>query len=416
MDKMELSDLLSLADTNTEMRFFVAEYVMKPKFQFHKKIISIDRMIPAAAAAAAPKTAFDEIWKIDSKRIVIRDFKIVLQVLRVFGQIITKLEFIGFNFNETETVEIYQRINEYCAETLIDISIEPNSNAVNIEWHKSFDNVKNVIIQRTSILENWKIHKTFPHMRSLEVRMSRADYRKQPYVEALHVNFPHLKHLSLRLAMKNAEFPQIRKIITSNQQLTRLSLKNIVDADTMRYISVMLPNLDELDVLSYPDDFLSSSRTVQFQSVRKLSLAVRRDDFPSTLPIVFNGLKTLHLKSHDMFEPFIKFITQTQSLKHIEFEALQPNFKQLREIVSKLPGLEDINAPIEDRMSGDGISQFLVQDNKLKKIIATVGGSTDRANLLKLVSANWELEEEQMNEHTNRQELTFRHSTGISVF
>lgn len=408
MAKMEISDLLNLADTNTETRFFVSEYVLKPKFQFHKKLITIDRMSSSSST--------DAIFKIDSKRIVIRDFKTALRVLRVFGHLITKLEFIGFNFNEAETMEIYERINKHCAESLIDISIEPSTNAVNIEWSSTFENVRNVIIHRSSILKNWKIHQTFPKMRSLEVLMLREDYRRLPNVEALQVNFPHLKHLSLRVAMKNAEFPNIQEILASNQQLTSLSLKNFVSSDTMASISQTLPNLKALDVMSFPEDFLNSPHTVQFRSVRKLSLAVRRDEFPKTLPILFNGLETLHLKSHDMFEPFIKFIIDTKTLKHIEFEVLEPSYSQLTEIVSKLPKLEDINVPLEDQMTGDGISRLLAQDNKLKKITASLRATSDRSDLLKLVSANWELEEEQLNEHTNRQELTFRHSTKAPIY
>lgn len=406
LDRMEFPELLGLAETNKNFHFFIVEYVIKPRFRFHQKIITFDRL---SSSAVQNELSEEAVWKIDSKRISIRHYETILRVLRVFGQFITKLEFIGFNFDENEAAEIYRRINEYCSNSLVDISIEPSSD-LNTAWTKTFERVENVIIQRSSILEHWTIQNTFPNMRSLEIRMSRSDYHKLNDIQTLRMHFPHLEHLSLYIAMRNAEFPYLRDILVMNQQLKSLSLKNLINAETMIFINDALPNLETLDLISYPGDFLNSSEKIHFENVRHFALNVRGADFPKNLPISFNQLDAFHLRCHDLFDPFIDFITRTHSLRKIEFEAIQPNYEQLSEIVHVLDRLEELSAPIEEDMSGDGLSRFLRQKSQLKRITVSLMRTQKRTDLLKLVSSDWELAEEKFNEYTHTQQLTFERS------
>lgn len=405
--EMDLPELCSFAESNVESRESIFD-VVKERLQLHDKIVSIDRM-----------RSHDKLnlsWSFDSERITLRDYSLALKVLQVFGSLVTRIEVVGFNFDTTETAEIYRHINSYCSDSLIDITIEPNSADASAGFTETFEKVQNVKIHQSHILQQWSLHETFPKMLSLEVRMSRLEYNSWPNIAALQVKFPHLKHLSLYVAMRNTEFPKLREILRMNRQLESLSLKNAISADLMQHINTVLPELKNLDVTSFPDDFLSSSLPIHFKSLRTLSLTIRNDNFPKALPISFDRLELLHLKSHELYEPFVQLIEQITNLKRIEFEQIQPSDQQLQEIIVRLPALEELSAPLEDNISGNGISRLLTRKfhgAQLKKITVGLTHTQNRADLLKMVSSDWQLEDDQFNQSTYLHELTFKRTRNL---
>lgn len=405
--QMDLAELCDMAEANDELRpAIVAE--AKQRLQLHQKIVSIDRMRWHDKPAVA--------WTVGAASVTVRDYSLALKVLRMFGDIITRVEVIGFNFDTTETAAIYRHIDTYCAGSLVDVTIEPNAADTSAGFTNTFARVHNVIIRHSHILQHWPLHRTFPNMRSLEVRMSRIEHSNWPSVEALQVTFAHLKHLSLYVAMRNTEFPKMREILAANGQLESLMLKNAVSAESMAFINAALPKLAHLDVTSLPGDFLSSPRPIHFKSLRTLALIIRNDIFPRTLPISFDRLQVLHLKSHELYRPFVELIEKIKNLKRIEFEEIRPSNEQLREIVVQLPGLEELSAPLEDGISGNGISRFLTQKcigAQLKKITVGLSYTQKRADLLKMVSSDWQLDGEQFNESTYTHELTFKRTKSL---
>lgn len=405
--QMDLAELCDMAEANDELRpAIVAE--AKRRFQLHQKIVSIDRM--------RSHDKLELAWTFDAARVTVRDYSLALKVLQMFGHIITRVEVIGFNFEATETAAIYRHIDAHCAGSLVDVTIEPNAADTGAAFTRTFARVQNVIVQHSHILQHWPLHRTFPNMRSLEVRMSRIEYRNWPSVEALQVQLPHLKHLSLYVAMRNTEFPKMREILAANRQLESLVLKNAVSAESMAFINAALPQLTHLDVISFPGDFLSSPRPIHFKSLRTLALTVRNDMFPRTLPVSFDRLQVLHLKSHELYRPFVELIEQIKNLKRIEFEEIRPSDEQLREIVVQLPGLEELSAPLEDGISGNGISRLLTHrfgGAQLKKITVGLSYTQKRTDLLKMVSSDWQLDDEQFNQATHTHELTFKRTKSL---
>lgn len=192
---LNLIDLLKLADAN-KLLVPAARYVYKNKFGTKTvRISGCDDLRPNTRANArtgrvskstAPRERFPG-------SINIRHLKWSLQFLRCFGPSITHLS-IYYNKSKSPRYQfVHQYMNQYCAESLIEISFRDLSNIKIQNFNeRPFANVTTVNIfdshlgkQLPSMVE-W-----FPNLRSLKLSKIRLNHR---FVNA---NFRHLENLEI---------------------------------------------------------------------------------------------------------------------------------------------------------------------------------------------------------------------------
>lgn len=376
---------INLAESDGRFQQLFIDHVIQPKFKLHERVINIQK-VPFHRRT-------NDIIEISNDRITINRAENVYRILRSFGNLITKIEFdaIAISFNRTEVAQIAQYINAFCSASLQSLLIKPRNGDLFVDWSKPFENVENLTLFGAFVFGNIPFEQLFPRIRVFNVKLYHLSYDNSRDLSFLERRLPNLTHLTVDIGLTNTKNPSIKEFLRLNPQIRYFATKNFVNVQFLQFMSETLPYLEELKLGSHDRDFLSeNSQLIHFDGVKRFSLGVYRDRPPITFPLIFQHLESLHLTTHELFEPFIEAMSQCNDLKQLEIDVAQPDFMQLKRILESLPHLNEVRVPLEKNVDGNGISGIFAEPTQLKTIAVKFFTNTGkREQLLAKMPAYW---------------------------
>lgn len=322
---LDLEDLLNIADANKCLRSAAqTSYARK----YAGKLLIIDRYVGG-------------LWKDTSNtQIRIENLKMIFQLLRCFGQMITELYMYYFEKRHSnEYHHVFSYVNEFCAESLTWVSFFP---ALHLEHVKRpFANVEEVIIRSNVYLQKCDFNICFPKLRRL-----RLPYDDDIIQCVAQVHFPNLHHLEFHVSAKNRSDAAVA--LRLNSQIKSLTV-HCYDSSFLHDVRDHLQSLDCLEINGISDRCQSNCNSIHFQNVTKLIVrpcSLEKSPFPK-LPLLFDQLKEFTLQGDvDISYYYRDFICENPTIEKLIFKNSRVSnmgyFLNIPLLEGALPSLKEI--------------------------------------------------------------------------
>lgn len=302
---MQFNDLLEAADLNAQSRSTI-DSVLLAKYQVDSVKFSL---------------SYEQAIEQKNDTIFIGDETVYLNFLHCYGHIIKTIHLdFTMNFNG----DLLQHLNEYCADSLIELQIHGGEEEItNRKFKKTFSKVEvlkfnNCILSsRLSDFNRWS-----PQMKSLNF----VNETILSDNECIVMPFPHMEHLTIELQTTSTDDEAnvdvnrhsfhvecVKKTLRLNSQLRSIALYNL-DVKFLRNISEHLRLLDKLEI-RWSKHWKSSTdledSKIHFKSVQELEVAFHPDDANAqAIPLSFDRLKTLKLEAKELNYNLFEFINR----------------------------------------------------------------------------------------------------------
>lgn len=282
------------------------------------------------------KNAFEPTeCSVELNRIQIKSTYLSLKTLKYFGNIIQTLELSLTNVDTKHSKIIGKYVNQYCTDTLMELSIDVRKGNFLRFIKKPFKNVHRVNFNfwpdSSEFVNNTlTLNETFPSLRTLSLNHPRTDFNS----EYFRCNFPHLEHLSLTYGYKYMNVDFIKNLLNLNPHIRSLELEFCPEY-LLQQISVMLPQLERLSTSMG----LSVQREIRLDNVTKLKM----NAIGNSLHIYFQKLQEMHMFfTSEKYSELITFLGQHAHLKrlNIQFWTIRPF--EFEGITSNLPNLVEM--------------------------------------------------------------------------
>ncbi|XP_055306340.1 uncharacterized protein LOC129570671 [Sitodiplosis mosellana] len=302
--RLSLTDLLNVANSNKQLKP-AADLAFKS--QFRKRSIKID--MERKIVGFSEEDTAEILWSFRFK------------LLRCFGHLITKLEIAYVHKPSQEDLKraahIDRYVNEYCADSLVEIRFEGCKASTLDNLTKPFTQVETLgfvgceLVSKLSELDKW-----FPKVRRLN--FLRAN--ELSGCNDIAVHFPNLLQLSLFLPFDEIFIDNNRlneehfaELLRLNPNVRSLFIYGYIDAKFFQSVSEHLQHLETLTICALDDDHISDfgNDSVHFPSVKKLSLI---NVVCERFPLTFDKLECLLAVLIDMDETLTNFISEHKTL------------------------------------------------------------------------------------------------------
>lgn len=393
---LDLKDLLTVANVNQQFRkaakcSFIGKY--------SKKMIEI-----IGKQYGNSGLLYDIL---DDCKLVLLDFKTILQVLRCFGESISVLDFhyLGFKnvkrFKHIYTVTVHY-INEYCADSLKTFKMSPILNVFNMLCAKPFSKVETVEFSICH-LNTLCLNRIFPKLQHLHFDWINGNAK----FTALAEYFPHLEHLEIDLWQRcpSIELITIERTLQLNQQLRSLKINSVHTISFLKQIK----SLEYFEYIGSSESFSKfRGKLLSFPNVNefKLDLFGRVSEFMSPIlriPFQFDKLKVFFVYSYfqSMHNGYDNFIKRHKSIEKLIFKSiyltqielaniLKNGFLNKSKLMKSLPSLTEIYLDqYQINFSIVDVVRYMSDFKKLKYFSFYCSSSED--DIKKCCSNNWEV-------------------------
>ena len=218
---LNLRSLLNVANANEWLRPAAAD-VYKRKFGTKTVQLSIHDNRPKTRSSVHNDCPVQcAVPKEYKHSIEMNSSLLCFQYIRCFGSSISDLT-IDYNESKPKLIEhLHHYINEYCAESLIEIGFRSKPNHSIEQFVKPFVNIENVNVDGGNFGKQLlSFIKWFPRMRYLEFRNVQVNH----HFSAIH--FQHLEHLTIDDCNQiGLTFYDAKNLLQSNQQLKSIEIK-----------------------------------------------------------------------------------------------------------------------------------------------------------------------------------------------
>lgn len=320
------------------------------------------------------QTTSDVVMDTERDHIKIRNSKMIFQMLRCFGQMISKLKIFyveGSYYDHRNYCRVLDYVNEFCAESLTSIRFDPTVRFESIK--QPFANVEEISISLTnsSLLEKKSLSAVFPKLRRLIFPIQSFEF---DFSSAIREYFPNLQHFEVDLCAsldsKHAIIDGLR--LNSHIKSLRIGIPNF---NTLEEISEHLQSIENLDVFMKVyrplDGSQFNSSSIRFSNVKKFSIHFELYVWTWTLrklPFLFDQLKEFALSGRFQYNDFYnEFLNENPTIEKLTLDygrlADVTNPKKLQEM---LPCLNKITLTEKnlDNYRIDDILQHWANDLK----------------------------------------------------
>lgn len=357
LENLNLSDLLSVAQTNRQM-YSLAANVFQRKYS--------KKMVLAYDPHADQHNHNNDTY--------FRNFEMISKILKYFGALISHLKIVykldtEYTTNiSTKINSIHNLINLHCSETLVHFQID-NFYEVSLDkMTKPFINVEKFTIRgRLTQMSSSSLafDELFPALRELYLPFLRVENKK-----TLEINLPHLEHISIGTFAYSdpSRFTEasVQHILRKNPQIRSVELSSS-DQFFLKIINENVPNLEMLELKHFSPS--SVPIDVNFKMVKTLKIY---STWSAKVPenVIFENLRQLHL------EGFVYCINRwaeelLKTNKHLNRLYLDRGcigsgvFETLKSATSNIA---EISLTFCARVDDESIIQFLRDSPNLKKI------------------------------------------------
>lgn len=371
-EKLEISDLLNLADTSKTLRILIQSR-LPGKFN-RLECIKIEKVRPSR----------NPLILFDGKSCRITDAKSSVRFLRCFGHLIRAICIdyeAGFGFLYTK---IYQYLNEYCCDNLKRLQIDSApAFAINHVLDKPFPKVKHAILEYVTLGDTFShFNQLFPNIKSLKLTNVRMNDTK-----CIEQQFPKLVCLVLkkcvneensrnerRLLLRESNFAVILRL---NPNIRKLVFDDFIfDGIFHRYMSENLQGIKKLTVTSDLTNLRLRDDVIRFENVESFYLYAFTEKVKRLpkIPFLFSKLKKfeLGLDAAYLDKKFIYFLQMHPLLVKLKIYSKNPQFSQrvgdIQKLVKVLPSLNKLYI-MDQGFSFDEIITLIKECKTLKDVI-----------------------------------------------
>lgn len=272
---------------------------------------------------------------VELNRIQIESTYLSLKTLKYFGGIVQKLYLLLTNVDTKHSKIIGQYVNQYCTDTLMELSIDVQKGNFLRFIKKPFKNVHRVNFNfwpgSSEFANNTlPLNETFPSLRTLFLNHPRTDFNS----EYFRCNFPHLEHLSLTYGYKYMNVDLIKNLLNLNPQIRSLELEFCPEY-LLQQISMILPQLERLSISMG----LSVQREIRLDNVTKLKM----NAIGNSLNIYFQKLQEMHMFfTSEKYSELITFLEQHAHLRRLNIQFWNIRPIEFEGITSNLPNLVEM--------------------------------------------------------------------------
>lgn len=359
LNEMSLSSLVSFSQTNKMFSALIADILNR---RFAKSTVSFE--------ISGFHGEMDKNVNESGNVIKIQQSKLILNILKRFGQFITELEIKICDMQEKNIQLIKKSIAHYCSDTLKELRI--------INKHEQFDeffdafstpfkNVSSVSLSgKFQALGNSMLNKTFPSMRrltlsSLEVFDMSWINQTVPNLVDVHINI-------WNSATENyANEEATGTFLKNNPQIQNLMLKN-ARLKLLDLLSDEMSSLENLTLASYIEfSFHDVNHELHFDSVKFLKMQMGYRTVPKNL-----FLKNIEVFETDAFPSdcsrWIEFVDKHKHLKTLRITYYLKT-EQIRNLASIKPNLIEISLKLYDSVDVESVIELIENSQRLEKIL-----------------------------------------------
>lgn len=312
---LDLQSLFNVAVANEWLRPAAGDVY---KRKYGAKSVQISRCDDYRPSMRAPVQNIREIELHPIKEIhncvKVRGLKTTLQCLRCFGSSISDLRICYKQSQSKRYGYLHQYINDYCFESLTDLSFLEMPNIAIEQFQKNFVNVREVHISRSDLKEQLSLFsKWFPNMLRLNL------FRIRMGNQFIASQFQSLEELSISGCTEMELKTKVAELLRMNRQLKILS----IDMNNER----PLPAIDLLDAIM--ENASLTKLTVSSDHYSREYPEVNSEEV-QRVAIEHSGLVGLSLQNYRFqAEDAIALIRQLGSLKKFRFWVSDSEYLQL---------------------------------------------------------------------------------------
>lgn len=348
---LNLTEMIPVARTHPYMRIIIDNYLIKELiFNSTLEMIGKNEMMVG-------ECSFRNVG-----------FETILNVLKYFGQHITKLKIHFSRFTtQDQHKSLSEHISKYCAASLKEIYFHlcytPYYILEGLEG--PFPNVESVLFDDATFRIRTNFSAIFPAIRSLDVGSVTLP------AEDLQEHFPNLKQLKIPKYNLNhaSQYDSLERTLRLNPQLKHLS---IVDCqyNILRMVNDIRPDLESLDIgVLYLSENDNMTIPLRFSNMKKLNIFFLKglpDEDIQRIPLEFGNLAEIEILHNADY--WINVLMNNTNLKKMITKA-PLNEEHLDRIADGLTKLEEfsMNCYQDNEAHGRAV-QFMRKAKQLKKI------------------------------------------------
>lgn len=289
MEALPIGDLIPIAESHPHLREIIDIKYMIEKYQVHEKTIVIGN---------------EEYPHNPKRQFKIEEYDVALNYLRVFGNLTTRIDFVGTGFRAAENNEISKHIAKYCSKTLVDLQASNAGRYLSEDAEETFTYVNRVLFEFDDSVAVSRVHEIYPVVGSITIQLH------PPSVSSNDENIQ-----------------QIRNLLPKVPQLNTLVLIGITANNLLESISEHLPKLKALNI-NY-DTNVTISKPVHFKNVTSFSLSILprgRDILNERSPFSFDRLEQLEIFTMEYRTIPIQLIESSNYLKLFHLPWLRDDY------------------------------------------------------------------------------------------
>lgn len=327
-DLLHFEDLVNVAAVQPRLHHVIRNYYAIHKYHLHEKTILIDFL-----------NENYQVMHKETDQELINSYAGVLQLFRQFGSLIKHLEISRFLCNEEKSIEIFQHIGKHCNDSLETLTVTL--------YHKFlYDNL----------------------------------------------SLPQMTALSFRQIDVDCDISFLKSTVQLNPQLRRIHITRRLDIAFMAFLAESLPELEELTVASFPDDFTDNVNMVNISFARVKHFQMnwynyeKRTPELDPFPLHFNQLDTLELQATHIRPKLYQFIMRHKHMKRLLLPWIIIDIDELNALIDELNELIEIKLKLTNAMSADELIGGLNRSHTLRYFTILVDlDTTDVQQLLDTV-------------------------------
>lgn len=319
---------------------------------------------------------------VSGQKLVINHYRTILNVLKHFGHIVSKLHITYTStYEEMDITEISKFVNVYCCETLTELYID--SFQMNF-----FENMPNPfkVLTKLSIKGEFqafdgqlKIEELFPVVHDLTllpifIPNGAAIHRRFSNLEILHVHIWQMKN-SLRFTQDDVE-----ALLRKNPQI-RCVRFNYCTRPFLKTVNKILPNLVQLEIDNYRNVHGDDGLPIVFEYVNYLALRGGAESVPRNL--FFSRIEELYT---DMFPrncfKWIDFVQNCTTLKKLIVCGPFVTNEQLEHLAEHTLNLDEVHIQLNNDVNDATISEFVRTSGNIEKILFSWQKKTNSFQLI----------------------------------
>lgn len=410
LDKLDLTELITVADTNAKLAELIRHHYIIGKYH-------IDQVVFHNCATS----------HFDKDALVICGYRTISRFIRIFGDLIQKLYYhpYEYTFTSQQIDSMNQHIEKYCSKTLSVLHlVEPTSDFIgvpkqmfplNIFSQKKnpwkFDRVTELLIYHRDISVNLQLDQIYPMLEALFVH-SENDINN---LKSLARSYRHLKHVMLYSPVPMKAGSAIQRFFQLNPQLISLGFDNCPDMKLLQFISKKLQGLERIQFpYSIDANSGSMSQKIHFPNVIEFSISLKTTDDTHEIPFAFDRLKLISVTNRYFTEPIRRLIEQNTNLTSLSIPNLYERDDVVRVVatVKRLPLLEKLF--IQWDLTFDLVSTLREIETYHENLKTITFVNSKLYHILPTLPSNWKLVENMHSQSEHKMYTIVRQTNNTS--